>query len=71
MATGGTGDVLAGMIGGLLATGVAPLLAARAGAYVHGVSGDLAKDAVGEPSLIASDLLAALPAAIVALRKVP
>lgn len=71
MATAGTGDVLAGMIGGLLATGVAPLLAARAGAFVHGLSGDLAKEAVGEPSLIASDLLASLPAAIAALRKGP
>ena len=71
MATGGTGDVLAGIIGGLLATGVPPLLAARAGAYLHGVAGDLAKDAVGEPSLIASDLLAALPAAIAGLRKGP
>jgi NAD(P)H-hydrate epimerase len=68
MASGGTGDVLTGMIGGLLARGVEPGLAARAGVYLHGLAGDLAARAVGPEALIAGDLLAHCPAALRALR---
>jgi NAD(P)H-hydrate epimerase len=68
MASGGTGDVLTGMIGGLLARGVEPGLAARAGVYLHGLAGDLAARETGLEALIAGDLLAHLPAAIQALR---
>jgi ADP-dependent NAD(P)H-hydrate dehydratase len=57
MATGGTGDVLSGVLAALLAQGMPPLQAARLGAYVHGLAGDLAAAALGEVSLIASDLL--------------
>jgi NAD(P)H-hydrate epimerase len=64
MATGGTGDVLTGLIAALLAQGLDPFGAAQLGVYLHGVAGDLARDAVGEVSLIASDLLAYLPRAI-------
>jgi hydroxyethylthiazole kinase-like uncharacterized protein yjeF len=60
MATGGTGDVLAGLIGGLLAQGVAAPFAARAGVYLHGRAGDVAAERVGEAGLTASDLLAAV-----------
>ncbi|MFO0844282.1 MAG: NAD(P)H-hydrate dehydratase [Gemmataceae bacterium] len=63
MATGGTGDVLAGLLGALLAQGVPPFDAAVMGAYLHGRAGDLARDRLGEVSLIATDLLEHLPAA--------
>jgi NAD(P)H-hydrate epimerase len=68
MASGGTGDVLTGMIGGLLARGVEPGLAARAGVYLHGLAGDLAARETGPEALIAGDVVARLPAAIQALR---
>jgi NAD(P)H-hydrate epimerase len=64
MATGGTGDVLTGMIAGLLAQGVNPGLAARAGVYLHGLAGDLAAEAVGQEAMLASDLMARVPDAI-------
>jgi NAD(P)H-hydrate epimerase len=63
MATGGTGDVLAGLIGALLAQGLEPFAAAQLGVYLHGLAGDLARDEMGEVSLIASDLLDTLPPA--------
>jgi NAD(P)H-hydrate epimerase len=64
MATGGTGDVLTGLIAGLLAQGVAWGLAAQAGAYVHGLAGDLAAARLGEEAMLAGDLLEAVPEAI-------
>ena len=57
MATGGSGDVLTGMITGLLAQGLNPGDAALAGVYLHGLAGDLAVEALSEEALIASDLL--------------
>lgn len=63
MATGGTGDVLTGLIGALLAQGLAPFEAARLGAHLHGLAGDLAREALGEVSLIATDVIDRLPAA--------
>jgi ADP-dependent NAD(P)H-hydrate dehydratase len=63
MATGGTGDVLTGLIAALLGQGLEPFAAAQLGTFLHGRAGDLARDAVGEVALIASDLLAYLPAA--------
>jgi len=56
MSTGGTGDVLTGIVSALLAQGLAPLDAARTGAYLHGLAGDLAAAHFSEPGLIASDL---------------
>jgi len=64
MATGGTGDVLTGLIAGLLAQGAAPRLAAHAGAYVHGLAGDVAATRLGQESMLAGDLLDCLPEAI-------
>lgn len=64
MATGGTGDVLTGLIAGLLAQGVEPGLAAQAGAYVHGLAGDLAADRLGHEAMLAGDLLDRVPDAI-------
>jgi hydroxyethylthiazole kinase-like uncharacterized protein yjeF len=57
MATAGMGDVLTGIIGGLLAQGVEPGLAARAGVQLHGAAGDRAASRKGHASLVASDLL--------------
>ena len=56
LATGGTGDVLAGAIGALLAQGLAPFAAARLGVYLHGAAGDWVRDRYGDAGLLASDL---------------
>jgi len=56
LASGGTGDVLAGIIGGLLAQGLAPGPAARLGVYLHGLAGDNVRDRLGDAGLLASDL---------------
>lgn len=64
MATAGSGDVLTGLIGGLWAQGLAAFEAAQLGVYLHGKAGDFAKDEKGEASMIASDILTHLPAAI-------
>jgi NAD(P)H-hydrate epimerase len=61
MATGGTGDVLAGLLVGLLAQGFSPYDAARAAVFVHGRAGDLASWRRCQVSLSAGDLLDELP----------
>jgi hydroxyethylthiazole kinase-like uncharacterized protein yjeF len=63
MATGGTGDVLTGIITSLLGQGIAPFEAASLGVHLHGRAGDIAAETFGEASLIAGDIAAALPAA--------
>jgi len=63
MATGGTGDVLTGIITALLCQQLSPYDAARLGCHVHGLAGDLAADELGQISLIASDLVKYLPMA--------
>ncbi len=63
MATGGSGDVLTGLVAALLAQGVAPDDAARLGAFVHGLAGDGAARRLGARSLGAEDIVEALPAA--------
>ena len=68
MATGGMGDVLAGMIGALLARGLDPVDAACLGCYLHGFAGDLLKDEMGDTGLAAMDLAERIPAAIQRLR---
>jgi NAD(P)H-hydrate epimerase len=67
MATGGTGDVLTGVITGLLCQGLSPFDAARLGVHVHGLAGDLAAAELGQVSLIASDVIDFLPAAFQSL----
>ena len=57
MASGGMGDVLTGVIAALLAQGLTPFAAAKAGVYLHGRAGDLAARNGGERGLLASDLL--------------
>jgi ADP-dependent NAD(P)H-hydrate dehydratase / NAD(P)H-hydrate epimerase len=56
LATGGTGDVLAGLCGALLASGLPPPAAGRVGAFVHGRAGDVAAKRFGERGLVAGDL---------------
>jgi ADP-dependent NAD(P)H-hydrate dehydratase len=63
MATGGSGDVLTGIITALLCQGLAPFDAARLGVHVHGLAGDLAAEELGQVSMIASDLIHFLPKA--------
>lgn len=57
MATAGSGDVLTGIITGLLARGFTPFNACRAGVYLHGLAGDLALEKHGAEALIASDII--------------
>jgi len=65
LATAGSGDVLAGLIGGLLAAGLEPLDAASVGAYLHGLAGRIAHGGAegGGGPVVAGDLLAALTSA--------
>ncbi|HWN45175.1 MAG TPA: NAD(P)H-hydrate dehydratase [Thermoanaerobaculia bacterium] len=69
MASGGTGDVLTGLIAGLLAQGLGALDAARLGVYLHGLAGDLAAARTGEAALTAGDLLTYLPAAFMEMEE--
>jgi ADP-dependent NAD(P)H-hydrate dehydratase / NAD(P)H-hydrate epimerase len=64
MATAGTGDVLTGMIVGLLAQRVPPWEAACAATYFHGSAGDLASQHLGQPGMLASDIIAQIPYAL-------
>lgn len=70
MATGGTGDVLAGLIGGLLAQGMAPWDAARLGVWLHGYAGDCAAAQFTARAMLARDLLTCIPQAFGALETV-
>ena len=63
LATGGSGDVLTGLIAALLAQGLEPFAAAQLGAHLHGLAGDLAAAELSQPGLIASDLPRFLAAA--------
>jgi NAD(P)H-hydrate epimerase len=70
MATGGTGDVLTGMVAGLIAQHPQHVTEATALAvYLHGVAGDLACDEVSENSMVATDLLRFLPGAYFWIRQ--
>jgi NAD(P)H-hydrate epimerase len=67
MATAGAGDALSGVISGLLAQGMEPPEAAAVGCFVHGLAGDVAARRKGMRGMIASDIVEAIPAALVAL----
>ena len=69
MATGGSGDVLTGIIAGLLAQGYPPTDAARLGVFVHGFAGDLAVRKIGQHALIAGDIVNHLGEAFLLLEK--
>ncbi len=61
LATAGTGDVLAGILTGLLAQGLHPFEAASAAVYVHATAGELVSEEIGQAGLLASDLLVKIP----------
>ena len=63
MASGGTGDVLTGIVGAFLARGLEPGDALAAAVYLHGLAGDIAAGRQGQESLIAGDVVDSLPAA--------
>jgi len=63
LASGGTGDVLAGLLGGLLAQGMTGLNAAVVGVYLHGLAGDLAAAKLTQRGMIAGDVVLAIPEA--------
>lgn len=69
MATAGSGDVLTGIIAGLMAQGLPVFDAAVLGVYLHGLSGDLAAAALGQHSLMAGDLITWLPKAIIQVER--
>lgn len=70
MATGGTGDILTGMMSGLMAQNPKNILeAVLAAVYLHGLAGDVARETTGEHSLTATDLLRTLPEAFRRARK--
>jgi len=64
LASGGTGDVLTGVIAGFIAQGVKPGDASALGAYIHGLAGDLAALDYGETGMLAGDLISHIPKAI-------
>lgn len=64
LATAGSGDVLSGAIVGFLAQGLSPFAAAVAGAYIHGLAGNLVRDEIGAAGMVAGDLLPMLPQTI-------
>lgn len=67
MATGGSGDVLSGIIGSLLAQGAAPINAAAAGVFIHGTIGDLAAEKLGKISMLPTDMIDMIPTAYLKL----
>ena len=68
LATAGTGDVLTGIIAGLIAQGSQIYAAACSGVYLHGYAGDLATDTIGKSGIIASDIAKRIPTAIMSLK---
>ncbi|MBV8318091.1 MAG: NAD(P)H-hydrate dehydratase, partial [Planctomycetaceae bacterium] len=61
MATGGSGDVLTGVIAALIGQKLPPFEAAQLGVHVHGLAGDIARDQNGEIGMIAGDIVDSLP----------
>lgn len=69
LASGGTGDVLAGALVSLLVQGLEPFTAARCAVYLHGLAGELAREHYGESGVVAGDLLPRLPKAMTMVRQ--
>ena len=69
LAAGGTGDVLTGIIGGLLAQGLVPYDAARLGGFLHGTAAEQVRAEYGNAGVVASDLLERIPAVMAGLRR--
>ena len=71
MATGGSGDVLTGVIASFLGQGFEPFDAARLGVYLHGLAGDIAAERVGQASVLATTIIESLPNALQQTRPLP
>ena len=71
LASAGTGDVLSGVIAGLVAQGLSVSEAAACGVYLHGKAGDQVRDKLGDAGMLASDLLSELPLVIKRLKQDP
>ena len=69
LASGGTGDVLTGIIAGLMAQGLSPGVAAGCGVYIHGQAGEAVRMRIGDTGSIASDLIDRLPETIRNLKR--
>jgi NAD(P)H-hydrate epimerase len=69
MSTGGTGDVLSGVISGLMAQGLPAAVAASCGVYLHGQAGQDIVVRQGEAGLAASDLLTQIPMTLQRLKQ--
>lgn len=69
LASGGTGDVLSGIIGGLIAQGSDPFSAAVTGVYIHGAAGRHIAERIGDSGLLAGDLLPEIPLVMNVLRQ--
>lgn len=69
LATAGTGDVLSGIIAGLVAQGLDNFDAACCGVYIHGLAGEMVREEIGNAGVIASDLLPFLPKALLHIAK--
>lgn len=64
LATAGSGDVLSGIIAGIIAQKIPTTVATAAAVYIHGRAGDLASQALSEPAVIASDIIEYIPQAL-------
>jgi NAD(P)H-hydrate epimerase len=69
LASAGTGDVLSGVIAGLLAQGMSPFDAASLGVFLHGEAGEMVRAQLGDAGMLASDLLPLLPLVIRQLKE--
>ena len=69
LASGGTGDVLSGIIVGLMAQGLSPNDATACGVFLHGHTGESVRRRLGEAGMVASDLLDGLPGSLTQLRQ--
>ncbi|MCI0799635.1 MAG: NAD(P)H-hydrate dehydratase, partial [Chloroflexi bacterium] len=69
LASGGTGDVLTGIIAGLMAQGLSPNIAVSCGVFLHGQAAEEVRQRMGDTGTIASDLIARLPETIMGLRQ--
>ena len=67
MATGGSGDVLAGVIASLTAQGLDPFKSACSGVYIHALAGDITKEKFGEISMLPTDIIDCLPEAFMSI----